>query len=264
MYIVSAALAVISVILFVSAGKKKNLVSDMKGTITSSSAEITDLAKSVGQEIGTGSFSQKVELTGRVKCSQPLVSEMAEKQCVWYKATVHREYEETITEKDSEGRTKTRTQRGSELLTSNERHAEFELEDESGRIAINPAGAKIEGERVVNSFEPGEQNMSVGFGRFSFAIGRPSTGRRTLGYKLEEWAIELDRNIYVLGEARDDSGRLTVAKPGEKGSRYIISTKSKEDIVKAASKSGKTMSTISLVLIIGAIALAALKLMNLI
>lgn len=258
MIFIPIALAAVSAILFLIGRGKGNKALDIASTETTMAEELIDLAAQVGKEIGPGSFTRPAELKGTVECDQPLRSEMSGTSCAWYRSTVTREYEETYTERDSDGRSRTATRRGSETVSSNERRVPFFVRDPSGRMEVDPEGAALDGERVVSRFEQGERGTSISFGGFTVSLGGIGQGRRTVGYKLEEWVLALGKTVYVLGEARDDGGRLRVAKPGKKGGRFIISLKTEEQLLKSAKTGARVLFAISAVLLAGAAAVGAL------
>lgn len=260
MFIAAGILVGLSVLLFALGRGQGRKAGDMTALETSVAAELKDLAKAVGDEIGPGSFNRMVELKGKAESDQPLRSEMAGEACVWYRCTVTREYEETRMERDSDGHSRSSTHRGSETVSSSERRSVFSLRDQSGDILVDPEGAKVDGEKILSRYEPGERGTSITIGGFSVSIGQPGLGKRTLGYKLEEWILPLGKDLYVLGEARDDGGRLRVCKPSAKGGRFVISVKSEEQLVKSARKGQLALSILSGAFLAIAAVLAALKL----
>jgi hypothetical protein len=260
MIFIPAGLAAIAVLFFFLGRKQGKKALDMQATETSTSADIQRLAKDIATEIGPGALNQTAELKGLVECSSPLKAEMSGTECVWYRSTVTREYEESYTEKDSNGNTRHATRRGSENVSTNERRLPFMIKDETGAIEVDPEGAAMDGERVLSRFEQGEPGATMRIGNFSMHIGAIGSGRRTLGYKLEEWAIPTGRNIYVLGEARDDGGRLRIAKPGTKGGRFLISLKSEEHLVKAAKTGSTVLGVLSAVFGVAAVVVLVLVL----
>ncbi len=247
-------LCILLVVLSKAQGKKAY---DMQSTETVSAAELSRQAEEVAAEIGGGSFNKMAELKGIVDCAQALRSELAELPCVWYSSRVSREYEESYTERDADGKTRSGTRRGSELVSSNERRCDFYVRDESGSVLVTPEGAAVEGERVLSRFEQGERS-TLSVGGFRLNLGALGAGRRTLGYKLEEWALCPGKQVYVLGEARDDGNRLRVAKPAQKGGRFIISVKSEEELVRAAKKGSLALSVLAGLCAMGAIVFALL------
>ncbi|GAB1433776.1 hypothetical protein MASR2M29_24200 [Spirochaetota bacterium] len=256
MIIVAAILAVIAVVLLFTARSHGKKALDIGSVETSTAKDLISLAEDVAKEIGAGSFSQQVELKGVAESGQSLKSEMTAEPCVWYRSVVTREYEENYTERDSDGKTTTRTRRGSEIVSSNERSIAFALRDASGSITVDPDGASIDSVKVLSRFENGELGTGFSIGSFRFSVGVPGRGRRTLGYKMEEFILPLGKDLYVLGEARDESGKLKVGKPSKKGARFIISTKSEEELLKAAKGGQKGLNIAAIALGIGAIAMA--------
>jgi hypothetical protein len=247
MIFIPVGLAAIAVLFFFLGRGQGKKALDMLATETSTSADLEQLAADIAKEIGSGSLNQTAEVKGLVECPSPLKAEMSGTDCVWYRSTVTREYEESYTEKDSNGNTRTATRRGSETVSSNERRLPFLVRDSTGTIDVDPEGATMDGERVLSKFEQGDRGANIRIGSFSMNIGAIGSGRRTLGYKLEEWAIPTGQNIYVLGEARDDGGRLRIGKPGSKGGRFLISLKSEEQLVKAAQSGSRILGVLSAV-----------------
>jgi hypothetical protein len=125
-------------------------------------------------------------------------------------------------------------------------------------VEIDPEGAPIEGERVLSKFEQGDVGPAISIGGFRLSIGAIGGGRRTIGYKLEEWALPLGARVYALGEARDDGGRLRVAKPSAKGGRFIISVKSEEQLLSSAKTGSNVLRVLSAVFIAAAAVLVVL------
>jgi len=229
---------------FGSQGQKKKL-GEIKGTETSTAAALAELAASVAKEIGPGSFNQIAEVKGTIECDTPLESELSQTACVHYSMKVTREYEETYWETDDKGNRQQKTRRGSETVADNTRSVPFFVRDSTGKIAVEPTGAKLDTEKVYSEFRPGEnQDSGLRFGRYSFnpaSFAALAGGRRTLGYRFEESALPLNRPVYVLGEAVDKEGYLQVRKPDQKGASFIVSLKSEEQLVKGAQSSAKGM-----------------------
>ncbi len=243
MIFIPAGLAALAVLFFFLGRGQGRKAYQMQTTETSSAADLARLASDIAREIGGGSFAQTAELKGTIECDEPLAAEMSGAECVWYRSTVTREYEESFTERDADGKTRSGTRRGSETVSSNERRVPFRVRDATGACEVDPEGASMDGERVLSRFEPGDRGSSLSFGGFTVRLGGVGAGRRTIGYRLEEWAVPTGRAAYVLGEARDDGGRLRVGKPTAKGGRFLVSLKSEEELVRAA-KSGSTVLTV--------------------
>jgi hypothetical protein len=260
MIIAAAVLFVASVVLYLIAASQGRKLAAMRGTQTSQAADLQQLAASVGKEIGAGAFAEATEVKGTVRCAQPLVSELAEVPCVYFAMKVTREYEETRWETDSNGNRQQRTARGSQVMAQNTRSVPFEVEDESGRIGVEPQGASFVAEKVLSRFDAGEAQMAgLRVGRWAVSLGGLGEGRRTLGYRYEELAIPVDRPVYVLGEAADEGGTLRMRKAGAKGpggGRFIISVKSEEELTRGASRTAMVLRVTAIAADVVAVGLA--------
>jgi len=265
MLILGIVIAVIGVIVFIvrtGQVKKGELIA---GTETSRVGELLETAKSVAQEIGAGSFNQFVEIKGTTVCNAPLTSELARVPCVHYSLTVTREWEETYWDKDSEGRSVQRTRSGSDIVASNNRSTIFYVDDGTGRVRVNPEGAELIKEKAFSQFQPGEaQGSTLRIGAFSFNIENIGVnlggGRRTLGYRYEEHIIPVGKPVYILGEASDASGKLTIIKPTEKSKKLLISVKSEEELMKSVSTTKLVLLIIACLLLAGGAVLIVLSL----
>lgn len=215
--------------------RSANRVALIKSTKTTKTKELVETADGVAKEIGPGSFRELVELKGTITSSSPLRSELSNQDCVWYSYTVTREYEETYLATDSEGRQTQQIRRGSEVVSSNVRSQSFLLDDGTGTVAVDPEGAEIQGLKTHSSFQPGEPMTGFRIGSVLLnAVGIKGAGRQTLGYRSEEFTLPLGKEAFILGEASDVSGTLTVKKPEQNQTPFLISLKSEEQLVKDA------------------------------
>lgn len=243
MLFVGIGLFVLAVILFAVSLSQKNKLYQMQSTETMTAKSLSDSASDVAGEIGPGSFNQITEVKGKSVCENPLTSELAQKECVYYSMRITREYDEDYWETDSEGRRTRRTRRGSDTVASNVRSTPFYVQDNTGKIMVNPEGCLAVAEKAMSRFEPGERRtgrLKIGTFFLDFGgISPLSGGRRTIGYRYEEEIIPTGRDLYVLGEATDKSGEVQISKPEDKKKKFIVSLKSEEQLVKSA-KSAST------------------------
>jgi hypothetical protein len=230
-------LAVAAIGLSFGARRQRRKLGQMRAAQTAGAAELSELSAAVAKDIGAGSFNQVTEVKGTIECGSPLVSELSQTPCVRYSMSVTREYEESYWERDDKGNQVQRTRRGSESVAANARSVPFQVRDATGSIEVDPEGASFVDEKVFSRFEQGG-GTSFRFGGFSLDAGgfMSPGGRRTIGYRFEESAIPVGRQVYVLGEAVDSGGRLRVARPQAKGAAFIVSLKSEEELAKGAGK----------------------------
>jgi hypothetical protein len=246
MIIIGIILLVVGAFLVYNYFNQKKRMEAISGVETSTTAALHEICQGVASEIGKGSFEQVAEVKGVLECEQPIESEIAKQPCSYYSMTVSRKWEEEYYERNEEtGQNERKIRKGSDVVSSNTRSIPFKVRDDTGAILVNPKDAKIDGEQIVDRFEPQESisGGSISFGSFSFSLGGvgSSGGRRTLGYHFNETILPLNRNLYVLGSASDSSGELTIQKPREKGQQFLISLKSEEELL-ASSQSGMKWS----------------------
>ena len=232
MIIAGIVLIVIGIILFIVRAFNQKKLFNIKAAQTLKAKEIIDLCNSVKEEIGPGSFNKPLEVKGIIKCDNPLSAELSNQDCVYYSMSVTREYEETYTDYDQNNRPVQKTRRGSDTISNNTQSIQFYVEDDTGKISVNPNGASIDSIKSVDKFEPAGLDMNaISFGRFNVSLPLLASGRRTLGYRYQEQIVPLNRKIYVLGEASDSSGELMIQKPKNKKESFIVSLKSEEELV---------------------------------
>jgi hypothetical protein len=128
---------------------------------TSTAADLSALADSVAREIGAGSFNQVTEVKGAIECDAPLTGELSLVPCVHYAMSVRREWEETAWKTDSQGRRTEETRKGSDTVASNTRSVRFRVKDATGAVDVDPSAGKIDGEKAVSQFQPGEPSGGV-------------------------------------------------------------------------------------------------------
>lgn len=228
-------LAVIGGILWMVMGKKAGKLGILESTETSTTKEVHENFTSMTDSFGAGNFSLFTELKGTAVASTPLEAELSKKECVYYKATVTREYEELQKSKDSNGNVNKRWVRKSETVSSHENTATgFSIKDETGEILVDMAGAEIHPTKSFSDFEKVDDKNTGGtkisIGGFSLSTGGGNSTIRTIGYKYEETSIPLNSRLYVLGDANDRSGKLTVSKSKDKKAPFIVSTKSEDEL----------------------------------
>lgn len=243
-------------ILFFVKRSEEEKLGYIKAIETSNCRDLIEEAKAIADRMGQpGHFRRLVELKGVIKCDNPLISEVAKQKCVYYSMSVTRQYEETYEETDAQGKVVRKTRKKTDTVASNTQSLPFYVEDNTGKVLVNPNGAELDPVRIIDKFEPGEMTSgrTITFGDVSFSTTglpfitthQPPAGHRTLGYNFTESILPLDRKVYVLGEASDADGELVIKVPRDKG-RFIISLKSEEELM-AASASGIKLANMGMI-----------------
>jgi len=231
MAIFGGILIVAAIVLFFVQRHYRLKLRSLKLATSVTTAEIHHLREQVAQEISGGNLREYVKLSGQITADAPLISELKQMPCVHYKMTVTREYEEQVRETDSEGKTRWRTERRSDTISSNSQSIPFRLRDRHGEIEVVPTGADIETVQVLDEFRPATNTNRLSFGGFSVSIGSLSLGGgTTLGYRYQEWILPVDRFALVVGMASDQTGTLRIERPSAKGQKFFISLKSEDTL----------------------------------
>ncbi|NOY06808.1 MAG: hypothetical protein GXO82_09295, partial [Chlorobi bacterium] len=136
---------------------------------------------------------------------------------------------------DSNGTKRHEIQRGSEVVSSNTNMIPFQVMDASGGITVDPHHATIEAVKTCDEFKPYEdQNSEIGFGAFRLSANslNPSPGRKTIGYRFQEWALPVATTVFIHGVAHDKNGDLTIGLTGEGKGSFLISSKSEDEVIR--------------------------------
>lgn len=245
MEILGLLLLVAGGVLWFVRGQQIRRFRNLKLAHVSSIKDLKALAATVASEIGSGDWRDYVVLSGTVVVDEPLMSPLKEQPCVYYTNAVVREYEETIYEKDKDGNTTSRTQRGSDTISQQQRQIPFQVVDQaSDHILVNPEGAALEPVEILNEFRPGDpMGGQISFGGFSLPIGPHRGGnRRTLGYRYRESIVPVGQTVTVLGTVSDRGGNLTVEKPAHGGQTFLISPRTPDALAQAATRNTQIAS----------------------
>ncbi|TAE72520.1 MAG: hypothetical protein EAZ85_09505 [Bacteroidetes bacterium] len=221
----------IGVFLYFNRQNALNKSMDVRYYETSKVKDLIDTYKSISAELGAGMYSAGVvEIKGIGNTDNPLVSEHTQTECLYFESAVERKYEVQEQYSDSDGNYRTRTVTRTDTVSSNRRSTPFYINDGSGeKILVNPEGADIDAEEVLNTFQVDAP--------LNYIASSILSNSRTLGYTYRESVIPLNANLYVLGEIADRAGKVGIVKPKEAGKQFIVSMKSEDQIVADAETS---------------------------
>ncbi|MBR5243170.1 MAG: LemA family protein [Thermoguttaceae bacterium] len=146
-----------------------------------------------------GVFIGLVELSGTAECERgaALKASMSGRACVYVKTKIEERRVETYTTKNSKGERETKTRTVWKTLAESERRAPFYLRDETGAVRVDPNGAEITAETLVDK--------TVGRSApeyFEWAGGRSEHTDSCGTRRFTEVGIPLGANVYVLGKSR--------------------------------------------------------------
>jgi hypothetical protein len=156
-----------------------------------------------------------VEVKGTLRADALLKGEFSQRECVYYRALLEREYERETTDADG----KRDTQREFDTLTDNVRFSPCFLDDASGSVALDFTGAKVEAPQVQRTYERAGAAGSIIGG----LLGAAGT---TLGHRYTEWAIAAGVPVYVLGSVTAAGG---IGAAPATSNPFVVSYKSEEE-----------------------------------
>jgi len=201
-----------------------------------------------------GVFIGLTELKGTVESDNPITAYISGAKCVYCKWEVQEHWSRITTEtyKDARGRENTRTKResGWKTVANGIEHVPFYLRDEKGIIRINPEGASIRADIVINKICTRADPLYYEKGPKD-AIPDSDHLRR-----FQETIISLHAPIYVLGQARERKDIVAAEIAKDKSSSvFIISTKSEEHLAKGYNNLYRIWFCIGLLAVLAGISL---------
>ncbi len=122
--------------------------------------------------MGSGAYREAVKLEGSLVCAEPLRAPWSGEACVAFIDTVHHVFQERVetTTTEADGRTSRSShwEQREEQVSRLERRCPFGLRQGDLELAVDPKGAELELETVVDDLEPEAESRSSG----SIVLGR--------------------------------------------------------------------------------------------
>ena len=211
---------------------------------STSVAELLDLQATVAEQMGAGSFSERVKLSGEIVCAQPLTAPWSGEPCVAHSNTTTSlmEVREERTSTDREGRTRKEVswERREETLETLERRCSFELRHGSQTLTLDPTAAELDLDKVFSEVEPPH--------------GAATFNTRPLGIRREESILRPNGMVFVVAECNDSTGKLQLQAPANAG-LFVVRRGNEDDFSRAIRRWRRVWMVSTWVLISLAIAL---------
>ena len=176
-----------------------------------------------------GVFIGLVELKGSVQCEQPLVSYLAEKQCIYYSFDIEERWSRLVTEVVSDGkggsRTVTRRESGWASVSSRTESTPFYVQDDTGSLLVRPEGARTEAlgvfSQTCSAFDP----LYYGKGPAHGIIDSDHVRRFT------EQAIPIQAPVFIVGQARERQDIVAPEIAADPNAReFLVSVRTQEEV----------------------------------
>ncbi len=251
-FIIGAILLIAGVLLAVLVpmrSKNKNIeIKFMQKTSMGELKEILEGNHSAGLE----GYRHYVELNGVAGSEKPNMAPFSGQKTAYYDANLYQVYEQAETRTDEKG-TRQVVKKNQSLITNQKSSEPIVLkdprEDHKVYIDIRQSGIKLDTLKTLDKFEPANNMEKYNFFK---KLNVKSMGTKTLGYRMLENTIPIGQPLYVLGEALLSDSKINILRPTDK-KPFIVSTKSKADIVQGYKSGAKAALVLGIIIALAGI-----------
>ena len=177
-------------------------------------------------------YREFVELKGTISSDNLLETPFSNRKVAYCESKLTQVIETKEQYRDSNGNMQTRIKKQENTISNEKSSQEISMTDSSSNekvvLEINGVGCKLDIPKTFDRFEPKNNLRSYRYFN-SFAWDR--YGAETLGFKMIEETIEVDQNLYVIGEAFKVGDTIHIGKPQDSKKPFIVTTKSEDDLV---------------------------------
>ena len=220
--------------------KTQNNVTEIKYMQTKTISELNDMFKQMDSNSLGNDYREYVELKGTIVSKDVVNTPFSNKNVAYCESSLYQVTEVTEQYKDNNGNYRTRTNKRETEISSEKSSQEILLTDGSTNepisIEVNASGCKFDIPKTFDRFEP-KNNLNNY--RFFNTFSWNRFGAETLGFKMVEKTIELNQNLYVIGEAFRVGNTLHIGKPMDNKKPFIVTTKSENDLINNANSTSK-------------------------
>ncbi|MCX7736786.1 MAG: E3 ubiquitin ligase family protein [Candidatus Kapabacteria bacterium] len=233
--IVSLICIAIGVALIFRRTKLLTQVTDISIAGMDSIEDIIEQLKFVSEEIEKpNALKRIVEFNGTISDESFITSELSQKSCVYYNVKVEERYEETYYIQNKNRRER-HTRTGTKTIRNEIYWNNFYVIKDNLKIKVDPSNCR-------------EIDTTLAFSRYE--PYKKSSGRdyRILGHQYTETLLPIGSKVYIVGEISYDGEDFLIKKPDDTSSPFIISMKSKEEILQKK-KSSADLTLIGAILL---------------
>jgi hypothetical protein len=202
-----------AVVCFTNLRNQKKKLKHILNTPTSKVASLLREKRNTGK---------MVEVKGKLVVEEPLLSPFTKSRCVFYHSTVVDEVRKVY----MSGGTKRQSIYHS--TSTDERSSQrFFIEDDSGKIQIDPEGFEIDGSRVLNKKEPKPGENGLNFGAFFKPYGE-----KIIAVITKETILPVGKQAYAIGELFVSGAKVFIGSDPMNEKTCFVSLKSEEFLVR--------------------------------
>lgn len=266
---------------FWASQRERGRLTHLLATRPTTLVELQALQADVAREIGGGSFRERVKLQGALLCPSPLQAPFSGEPCMAYSSRIVELYDELVESTDQQGRTTRSWRQGEQELSCESRRSRFQLGQGNLSASVDPDGAELDMQSVFNRTEPADWSGAAAFGNLgsggvaatllagaalvgtamstgtSLANLAPGT-RRRLGFRREESIFPAHGEVFLVAEASDAGGVITLQKPAGEG-LFMIRRGGEEQLQQQLRRAARVWNWVAIalaVLAVGAILMA--------
>jgi hypothetical protein len=213
----------------------------LSGIQEQSPKAIINMHQKLSQELGE--LNELVCVVGNWYCPSPVHTPWKKTACLYYKANQDREYEESYQERDQQNRVVNRTRIDRDRILTQEQAADFVIHEQELQIQIQPQNASFEPlTKSYAHFEPVMNHFS------HFLIAQ----KKVLGDRYEEYTFQPSEHqkLTVIGSLQKSGEGFSIV---QNENLWIITTKSRKDLIKESSRWAFWSGWISLILLMIAV-----------
>ena len=207
---------------------------------TKTISELKDMFKDMDANGLGNEYREFVELKGKIVSNNPVQGPYSKKTVAYCDSKLIQVVETREEYRDNNNNLRTRTIKHENVLSNQKTSENLNMKDETSEdsiiLEINATGCELDIPETFNKFENKSNLRNYDYFR-SFSLDRISSD--TLGFKMVERTIDINQNIYVIGEAFRVGNTIHIGKPMDDKKPFIVSTKSEEDLINNSKR--KTM-----------------------
>lgn len=220
--------------------KTQSDVLEIKYMKTKTIAELTSMFEQMNASGLGNDYREFVELKGTVVSDNLIDTPFSNRKVAYCESKLAQVIETKEQYRDTKGNMQTRIKKHENTISNEKSSQDIYIRDNSSSepviLELNATGCKLDIPKTFDRFEP-KANLSKY--RYFNSLSWNRFGAETLGIKMTEKTIEPNQNLYVIGEAFWDGGKIHIGKPQDSKKPFIITTKSEEDLINKSNLNAK-------------------------
>ena len=220
--------------------KTQSNVTEMKYMKTKTIAELKDMFAQMEANGLGNDYREFVELKGNVVSDNLVETPFSNRQVPYCESKLVQVTETKEQYRDSNGRTQTRIRKHENTISNEKSSQDISMSDGSSNeavvVEINGTGCKADIQKSFDRFEPKDNMRNY---RYFNSRSWNRLDAETIGFRMEEKTLEINQNLYVIGEAFKVGNQIHIGKPQDNKKPFIVTSKSEEDLINQSNQNAK-------------------------